>query len=107
MPSTKYMIDNASGAVENAVDSPEKIKQFLSAIYGGRVEKGGKRVWVASEGYDFGALAGVGESPWVSGSEMEYYVQEFARQGMGPSCKLFCALIIHATLARCVSACMN
>lgn len=89
MPSTKYMLDNASDVVEKAIDSPEKIKQFLSGIYGGKNEDGSKdRVWVATKGYDFSALNKVGPSPWIGEVEVEYYVQEYARQGMGPSCEL-------------------
>jgi len=89
MPSTKYMLDNASDVVEKAVDSPEKIKRFLSGIYGGKNEDGSKdRIWVATKGYDFSALNKVGPSPFLDEKEMKYYVQEYARQGMGPSCEL-------------------
>jgi len=94
MPSTRYMLDNSSDVVEKAVDSPEKIKRFLSAIYGGRDEDGSKdRIWVASKGYDFRKLDKVGASPWVDGKEMEYYVQEYARQGMGPSCEFIFVVV--------------
>lgn len=90
MPSTRYMIDNASDVVEKAVDSPERIKRFLSGIYGGRNEDDSKdRIWVATKGYDFSRLSEVGSPPWLDEKEMEYYVQEYARQGMGPSCE-FC-----------------
>jgi hypothetical protein len=39
-PNLAYQLQFASGELEKAIRSKSEIKQFLSALYGGRTEKG-------------------------------------------------------------------
>ncbi|KAL2024396.1 hypothetical protein VTK56DRAFT_8207 [Thermocarpiscus australiensis] len=84
LPNFGYQLQFASGEVEAAVVGPDKIRGFLSILYGGK-GKDGERLFDPASGVRLDKLEEVGKSPLLNEEEMEFYVGEFARNGMrGP-----------------------
>jgi soluble epoxide hydrolase/lipid-phosphate phosphatase len=77
-----------STEVDEAVVGREKIRAFLSAMFGGRREDG-QAVFTVAKGLHKELLEPekIGESPLVSREEIDFYADEYARNGMrGPLC---------------------
>ncbi|SPN98504.1 related to epoxide hydrolase [Cephalotrichum gorgonifer] len=84
LPNFKYQLQFIGPDVEREIRGKEKIRQFLSAIFGGRDEQGNPGFTV-DVGAHFDRLEKMGASPLVTEEELEYYVDEMARNGMrGP-----------------------
>jgi pimeloyl-ACP methyl ester carboxylesterase len=84
LPNFKYQIHLASGEVEKVVAGEKKIREFLNGMYGGKtVSK--RPMFSVAHGVYFDELEGIGPSPLLSKEEMDYYVQEYSRNGLhGP-----------------------
>lgn len=83
-PNFTYQMQLASGQVEEKVKTKEEIKQFLSAVYGGRgpnYEVG----FVAEKGVLFENIPVLEPTRLLSEEELEYYAESFSRNGLrGP-----------------------
>lgn len=86
IPFFGYQVHFVSGEVEDAVQSPREIRNFLNGLYGGRTTDGPRGVaWNAERGVDLSVLPRMGKTKLLSDDEMEYYVREYARHGIhGP-----------------------
>ncbi|KAJ5647753.1 hypothetical protein N7490_004125 [Penicillium lividum] len=84
MPNYGYQLQFASGDLEKVVKSKEEIKQFLTALYGGRTPE--KEVgFEAEKGILLDHLMKLEHSRLLSEEELEYYGREFSRNGVrGP-----------------------
>ena len=81
LPQFGYQIHLASGDVEQHIQTPEQIRQFLHGMYGGKTADG-KRCFDPRTGVIFDALPGMQRSPLYTDEMMDYYVQEFSRHGL-------------------------
>ncbi|RWQ94641.1 epoxide hydrolase [Paecilomyces variotii] len=84
LPNFAYQLQFKSGEVEKAVKTKEEIKQFLLALYGGRTEDG-QWGFSTEKGILFDRLGRLGSSKLLEDEELNYYVDEFSRNGIhGP-----------------------
>jgi pimeloyl-ACP methyl ester carboxylesterase len=84
VPNFRYQIHLAGPEVQAEVAGKERLRQFLNGIYGGR-GPAGEPVFLASQGVLFENLPKMGPSPLLSHEEVEFYVEEYSRNGMrGP-----------------------
>ncbi|KAK3953583.1 Alpha/Beta hydrolase protein [Pseudoneurospora amorphoporcata] len=77
LPNFKYQVQLAGPEVEEKVAGEEKIRQWLSGVYG---EKGpdGEVIFTTEKGVLFENLPKMsGKSPLLDEKEMEYYVQQY------------------------------
>ena len=109
-PHFAYQLQFSSGEVERAVRTKDEIRGVLCALYGGRTEDG-KFGFDAREGVFLGLLGRLRRSRLLSeevcsryprrsnlddemrvlltdGQELEYYTNEFARNGIHGPCTL-------------------
>ncbi|KAF3384994.1 Bifunctional epoxide hydrolase 2 [Penicillium rolfsii] len=83
-PNLMYQLQFASGDLEKEIRSKSDIKQFLSALYGGRTEKGEVGCDV-NKGVLLDKLPALKPSRLLSEEELDYYATEFSRTGIhGP-----------------------
>lgn len=85
LPNFAYQVQLAGPDVEREVGSdPAKIRGLLTGIYGARGPQG-EAVFTTENGVNFENLDKMGESPLLSGDEVDFYVEQYARNGMrGP-----------------------
>ncbi|ROW12116.1 hypothetical protein VMCG_00756 [Cytospora schulzeri] len=85
LPNFRYQIQLASPDVEREIGSdPDKIRGLLSGMYGGLGPEG-ERVFTTDHGVHFDQLSRMGKSPLLDEEEIEFYVSQYARNGMrGP-----------------------
>jgi pimeloyl-ACP methyl ester carboxylesterase len=84
VPSYGYQLQLAGPAVEAQIAGREKLRQFLNGMYGGRGPNS-EAAFDATKGVLFENLDKLGQSPMLSPEELEYYTNEYARNGMrGP-----------------------
>ncbi|MBE3048635.1 alpha/beta hydrolase [Candidatus Bathyarchaeota archaeon] len=86
LPNFRYQLQLIGPDVEREIQGKEKIRQFLSATYGGRTAEG-KAGFTTEHGALLDVLPDIGPPPavMISEEELGYYVDEFARHGMrGP-----------------------
>lgn len=85
LPNFRYQVQLAGLDVEREIGSdPAKIRGLLTGIYGGRGPQG-EPVFTTDEGVIFDRLDKMGECPLLSGDEVDFYVEQYARNGMrGP-----------------------
>ena len=78
LPQFGYQVHLASGEVENVIQSPEQIRQFLNGVYGGRhPEK--KRCFDPQKGIVFEALPRVDKSPLLSDAVRDQgYIRQYS-----------------------------
>ncbi|KAF2180710.1 alpha/beta-hydrolase [Zopfia rhizophila CBS 207.26] len=81
LPQFAYQIHLASGEVEKSVNSKETIRQFLKGMYGG-TGPNGEYVFDPEKGVLAENLLKVGDSKILNGKELDYYVQEYSRNGI-------------------------
>lgn len=81
LPQFRYQLHLASPEVEGLIKSKEDIRRFLHGIYGAR---GPNRElpFIPEQGVIFEVLAKVGETRLLSRQEMDYYVDEYHRNGL-------------------------
>ncbi|BDD55317.1 hypothetical protein MAP00_000852 [Monascus purpureus] len=83
LPNFTYQLQFRSGEVEKSIRSKDDIRNFLSALYGGRTADDGGYAFAAERGVELGKK--VGTSRLLSEEELEYYVEQFSRNGLhGP-----------------------
>jgi soluble epoxide hydrolase / lipid-phosphate phosphatase len=84
LPNFKYQVHLASGEVESVITGEAKLREFLNGMYGGRTVSR-QPMFSVSQGVHFEHLEGIGPSPLLSKDEMDFYVQEYSRNGLhGP-----------------------
>lgn len=84
LPNFKYQIQLAGPDVEAAIVGEQKIREFLSGMFGGRAPNG-QATFDAGHGVFFDRLSGVSPSPLLSKEEMDFYVKRYTIHGMhGP-----------------------
>lgn len=84
LPNFNYQLQLIGPDVEREIQGKEKIREFLSAVYAGWNEDG-KHGFSVKKGVLFDRLPGMKLPRDVEEEEMEYYAEEFARNGMnGP-----------------------
>ncbi|KAK4196631.1 putative epoxide hydrolase [Triangularia verruculosa] len=90
LPNFAYQLQFEDTALEEKINAAgrEGIKKFLNILYGSKDEKTGKTHFVANVGIDLGLFdegVTVADSKLLSGEELEFYVGEYARNGIhGP-----------------------
>lgn len=85
LPNFRYQVQLAGPDVEREIGSdPAKIRALLSGMYGARGPQG-ELVFSVDRGVHFAHLDRMGASPLLSDEEMDFYVRQYARNGMrGP-----------------------
>ncbi|KAI9675331.1 MAG: hypothetical protein M1817_001234 [Caeruleum heppii] len=84
LPNFTYQLQLAGPDVEGTIKDRQQIKRFLNGIYGGRGEQG-EALFDVKKGVLFENLDKVGKSPLLSEKEVDYYTEQFARNGLhGP-----------------------
>ncbi|EPQ64413.1 Bgt-2601 [Blumeria graminis f. sp. tritici] len=84
LPNFKYQIQLMGPEVESAIVGEAKLRQFFSAIFGGRTPTQ-EPLFAASHGVFLDRLDAVGPPPLLSEEELDFYVKSYARTGMrGP-----------------------
>lgn len=84
-PHFRYQLQFASGDLEKVIRSKDEIKQFLSALYGGRTPQG-EFGFDAEQGVLLDRVPRLKRSRLLSEEELEYYAEEFARNGIHGPC---------------------
>ncbi|KAK5664226.1 hypothetical protein OQA88_442 [Cercophora sp. LCS_1] len=84
LPNFKYQLHLAGPEVEAKIVGEEKLRQFLSALYGARGPNK-EAAFTTAQGVVFENLDKLGQSPLLTPEEVDFYVKEYARKGMhGP-----------------------
>lgn len=85
LPNFTYQAQLAGPDVEREIGSdPAKIRGLLSGVYGARGSDG-ELVFTVNKGVHFENLDKMGKSPLLSDEEIDYYVDQYARNGVrGP-----------------------
>lgn len=84
LPNFTYQLQLASGVVEEEIHTPARIREFLKGMYGGKTVDG-KAAFDVRKGVIFENLEGIGESKLMDEEEVDYYTQEYSRNGLrGP-----------------------
>jgi len=81
LPQFGYQLHLASPEVEAAIQTKERMRQFLNGTYGGKGPNG-EVLFDPAKGVLFENLPKVGKSKLFSDKEMDYYVEEFSRNGL-------------------------
>jgi len=81
VPQFGYQLHLASPEVEAAIQTKEQMRQFLNGMYGGKGPKG-QVIFDPEKGVLFENLPKVGKSRLFTDKEMDYYVEEFSRNGL-------------------------
>ncbi|KAF7545636.1 hypothetical protein G7Z17_g9023 [Cylindrodendrum hubeiense] len=80
LPNFTYQLQFAGPDVESKLQGKEKVRQFLNALYGGRGPNG-EVGFKALDGVQFDNLPLLGPAPLLSEEELNYYTQEYLRNG--------------------------
>ncbi|KIX06071.1 uncharacterized protein Z518_04045 [Rhinocladiella mackenziei CBS 650.93] len=84
LPNFTYQMQFASGEIEKNVQSKAEIRRWLNNLFGGRTPEG-EVAFNANVGIDLAKQARVGKNRLLTDEEMDFYVDEFARNGInGP-----------------------
>ena len=85
LPNFTYQVHFAGPEVEAVLGSnPQKIRQFLNTLYGGRGPNG-ESAFNVKKGVIFENLDKIGSNPFMDKETIDFYVNEYARHGMhGP-----------------------
>ncbi|KAK0722455.1 Alpha/Beta hydrolase protein [Lasiosphaeria miniovina] len=84
LPNFRYQLQLAGPDVEADVVGPEKLRRFLSSLFGGRGPND-EFGFSTEVGVMFENLDKIGPSPLLSAAEMDFYVDEYSRHGLhGP-----------------------
>jgi pimeloyl-ACP methyl ester carboxylesterase len=79
LPNFAYQLQFAGPDVEQNVQGPEKIRQALIAITGGKNHNGERANDFTTGGMDFKKLEGMTKSPVMSDEELDHYVDEYMK----------------------------
>lgn len=84
LPQFAYQLQFAGKELEEKIKTKEDVRQFLIALYGGRTKEG-EAGFDARKGVSLETLGRLRTSKLLSEQEMDYYVDEFSRNGVhGP-----------------------
>ncbi|KAK3949814.1 Alpha/Beta hydrolase protein [Pseudoneurospora amorphoporcata] len=85
-PELGYQLQNAGGDIDKAVAGDrKKVRGWLNAMFGGVDKEAGAMAFDPWKGLDLGKLDEVGASPLVGEEIMDFYVDEYSRNGIqGP-----------------------
>lgn len=85
LPNFRYQAQLAGPDVEREIGSDEaKLRGMLAGMYGAR-GPAGEKAFSTDKGVLFENLAGMGKSPLLSEEEVDFYVKQYARNGIrGP-----------------------
>jgi pimeloyl-ACP methyl ester carboxylesterase len=82
-PNFAYMQQCVGGVIEEKTQDREGIKQYLNALYGGYLPTGERAMSLA--GVNFEIASQLLRSPLVSEEELDFYVDQYSRNGLrGP-----------------------
>ncbi|TPX10862.1 uncharacterized protein E0L32_008251 [Thyridium curvatum] len=85
LPNFGYQRQFAGDDIVARIASPQRIRQFLTALQGGRTPAG-EPGFSTAEGVLYDRVDALRPARVMSGEEMDYYVAEYARNGMrGPT----------------------
>lgn len=88
-PNFKYQQQLASGKAEEIINkTPDGIRHFLNGMYGGRTPEG-KHMFAPTVGVLEENLARVDKAALVSQDIIDFYVQEYSRNGMHGPCNWY------------------
>lgn len=88
-PNFKYQQQLASGKAEEIVSkTPEGVRQFLNGMYGGRTPEG-QHMFSPTVGILEENLGQVGKAALVSQDIIDFYVQEYSRNGLHGPCNWY------------------
>ena len=89
LPQFGYQLQFAGPELEEALQTREQYQQFFKGLFGGRSQSG-RPIMRPETGVDFEVLAEpIGDSPLVDATEIEYYVNQYSRQGMHGPCNWY------------------
>jgi hypothetical protein len=88
LPTLGYQLQFGSkeGIIESVTKGKAGIRNFLNALYGGYTSDG-KVAMTAEKGVDLDLMPSLERSPFVSEDELDYYVEEYSRNGLSAPCK--------------------
>ena len=81
MPNWGYQVQLASGVIEHRVRSRAEIKQFLSAVYGGRGPNG-ELGFDVHTGAVFENLAKVRKTSLMDERTLDFYAEQYEKNGL-------------------------
>ncbi|KAF2834398.1 epoxide hydrolase [Patellaria atrata CBS 101060] len=81
LPQFGYQLHLASPEVEGKITTKEEIRQFLNGMYGGKGASG-ELMFDPTKGIIFENLLKVGKSKLLTERELEYYVDQYHRNGL-------------------------
>lgn len=84
LPNFKYQLHLAGPEVQKSITTKDQIRNFLKGMYGGRTSTG-EVLFDVSKGVILENLDDIGPSKLLNEEEVEYYAQEYSRNGLrGP-----------------------
>jgi len=88
LPTLGYQLQFGSkeGIIESVTKDKAGIRNFLNALYGGYTSDG-KFAMTAEKGVDLDLMSSLHRSPFISEDELDYYVEEYSRNGLAAPCK--------------------
>lgn len=100
LPNFGYQLQLASGQLEGAIQSRDQIRLLLNSIYGGRTSSGEPGVDVKNGVY-LDRLPQLQDTPLVSKEMLDYYADEYARNGIHGTRKSIDSIVGGAALIVC------
>lgn len=88
LPSLSYQVQFGSeeGIIESHAQDKAGIRNFLNAVYGGRTSDG-KVAMTPEKGADLELMPKLNRSVFISEGELDFYVEDYARNGLRGPCK--------------------
>ncbi|KAE8378598.1 Alpha/Beta hydrolase protein [Aspergillus bertholletiae] len=90
VPTVTYQLQfgSAEGVVESHTQDKEGIHAFLNGLYGGATPEG-KFAMDSTRGFDFEVATKLGHTRLLSQEELQYYVEEYSRNGLQGPCNYY------------------
>ncbi|KAE8335523.1 hypothetical protein BDV24DRAFT_155977 [Aspergillus arachidicola] len=90
VPTVGYQLQfgSAEGVVESHTQDKEGIRAFLNGLYGGATPEG-KFAMDSTRGFDFEVASKLGHTRLLSEEELQYYVEEYSRNGLQGPCNYY------------------
>ncbi|KNG87770.1 hypothetical protein ANOM_004449 [Aspergillus nomiae NRRL 13137] len=90
VPTVGYQLQfgSAEGVVESHTQDKEGIRAFLNGLYGGATPEG-KFAMDSTRGFDFEVATKLGHTRLLSEEELQYYVEEYSRNGLQGPCNYY------------------
>lgn len=89
LPSLGYQLQfgSAEGIIESHTKDKAGIRNYLNAVFGGRTSDG-KGAVTPEAGADLKLMPKLDRSAFISEEELDFYVEEYSRNGLRGPCKL-------------------